>query len=162
MLADAIEKAKATGLFDVIAVSSDDSKCLQIAHDYGVLPLWRTPGASSDTATDDDVAREVVGYFDHVATVCKLYPCVPLLDYNDILQAHSWLWSKFGRYRGLYSVDESGKDAGAFYLYDPGTFRSLDTIALDRFPWGKYFLKVCKDINTIEDYNEAVRMANAN
>ena len=63
MVADAIEKAKATGLFDYIAVSSDDPEILQIAVDYGVLPLWRSAKASSDTATDDDVAEEVVSYF---------------------------------------------------------------------------------------------------
>jgi CMP-N-acetylneuraminic acid synthetase len=60
MVADAIEKAQATGLFDYIAVSSDDPEVLQIAVDYGVLPLWRSPATASDTATDDDVAAEVL------------------------------------------------------------------------------------------------------
>jgi CMP-N-acetylneuraminic acid synthetase len=159
MVADAIEKAKATGLFDIIAVSSDSPEILQIAHDYGVLPLWRTPEASSDTATDDDVAREVLSYFPDVIDVCKLYPCVPLLDPKDMVQAHDWLWNKFGKYRGLYSVDTNGKDAGAFYFFDAQLAGQLNTIKLDKYPWGKYFLKECQDINTPEDLEIAKQKA---
>ena len=70
MLGDAIQKAQATGLFDYIVVSSDSPEILQVAHDYGAMPLWRTAEASSDTATDDDVEREVLESFKNFDIFC--------------------------------------------------------------------------------------------
>jgi len=161
MLADAIEKAKATGLFDYIVVSSDSVEILNVARQYGAMPLLRSPEASSDTATDDDVAREVLGYFPQADIVCKLYPCVPLLKTFTLWQA---VWHCEKVHIPVYLVDENKKDSGAFYVFPYGLYKDCGTLSLDTFPWAKMTCKEqqCKDINTIEDYNEAVRMANAN
>ena len=157
MVADAIEKAQATGLFDYIAVSSDDPEVLQIAVDYGVLPLWRSPTTASDTATDDDVAAEVLRYFPDIDTVCKLYPCIPLISAYDI----KWLFYMYDQASspGVYYVDDDGKDAGAAYMFERKHFYDNNTIALDRFPWGKWPTPHACDINTPEDLEIAKKKA---
>lgn len=156
MVADAIEKAQAAMIFDVIAVSSDDPEILQIAVDYGVLPLWRSPQASSDTATDDDVYFEVIRYFDEADIVCKLYPCIPTIKPSDIETAFYSLVD--GDYYGLFGVDKNGKDAGAFYIFKTSSVQ--DSISLSSFPWDTLTLENACDINTPEDLETARRMAN--
>jgi CMP-N-acetylneuraminic acid synthetase len=155
MLGDAIQKAQATSLFDYIVVSSDSPEILQVAHDYGAMPLWRTTEASSDVATDDDVAREVLAYFPKANLVCKLYPCVPLLTFFDIR------WTRFilAYVDGSYTVDENGKDAGACYWFKRKSFYKYNSIALDTFPWAKCKLRICQDINTPEDLEIAKQKA---
>ena len=156
MVADAIEKAQAAGVFDYIAVSSDDPEILQIAVDYGVLPLWRSPQASSDTATDDDVAEEVIRYFPDADWFFKLYPCVPLFTKRDIID----LVERSYKAKGCYYTDNDGKDAGAMYLYNHDWYNHYQTIALDKFPWVKVASDRACDINTREDLTRATRMAN--
>jgi len=157
MVADAIEKAKATGLFDIIAVSSDSPEILQIAHDYGVLPLWRTPEASSDTATDDDVAREVLSYFPKVERICKLYPCIPLIESKQIKSMFKHIMSQ--RYKGGYFVGMNGKDAGACYVFRHSVYSYFGSISLDKYPWSHYITNNACDINTPEDLEIAKQKA---
>jgi CMP-2-keto-3-deoxyoctulosonic acid synthetase len=155
MVADAIEKAQATGLFDYIAVSSDDPEVLQIAVDYGVLPLWRSPATASDTATDDDVAREVLRYFPKVNIVCKLYPCIPLLRLHVLRMAAEHVIDSG---RSMYSVDKDGVDAGAFYIFPIARYHMHGTISLSRFPWDEAMIlrdEQCQDINTPDDLEKA-------
>ena len=158
MLGDAIQKAQATGLFDYIVVSSDSPEILQVAHDYGAMPLWRTAEASSDTATDDDVAREVLQYFPNAETVCKLYPCVPLLKKFTLWQAVNYCIN-FGK--SVYLVDKTGKDSGTFYIFNYQQFRKDLTIGLTTFPWVKMCSRdqECQDINTPEDLEIAKQKA---
>lgn len=150
MVADAIEKAKATGLFDYIAVSSDDPEILQIAVDYGVLPLWRSAAASSDTATDDDVAKEVLQYFPQIDWVCKMYPCIPLLKKRTI---YDFFMGCVHDKICAYTVDSHNHDAGAIYIFNNLLYKFEGTIALDKFEWVKAIIpdNEVQDINTPED-----------
>jgi CMP-N-acetylneuraminic acid synthetase len=156
MVADAIEKAQAAGVFDYIAVSSDDPEILQIAVDYGVLPLWRSPQASSDTATDDDVAAEVTRYFPTADYFCKLYPCIPLITSRDIRHLTQYACGSKGR----YFTDMNCKDAGAVYVFSSYWYSFYKTIALGKFPWDLIPTDHACDINTVEDLETARRMAN--
>jgi CMP-N-acetylneuraminic acid synthetase len=155
MVADAIEKAQATGLFDYIAVSSDDTDVLQIAVDYGVLPLWRSPATASDTATDDDVASEVLRYFPDATDICKVYPCIPLLTTKDIIE----IFIDYRPYHGAYFCDLSGKDAGCLYRFNMDKYYELKTISLKGFPWVKIPIENACDINTPEDLEIAKKKA---
>ena len=157
MVSDAIEKAQATGLFDYIAVSSDDTDVLQIAVDYGVLPLWRSPATASDTATDDDVAAEVLRYFPEARAVCKLYPCIPLITIGDIDELYSHL--RFKMNHGIYLTDNNMKDAGACYVFRRDSYDMLGSIALNIFPWTKLSTNNACDINTPEDLEIAKKKA---
>ena len=151
MVADAIEKAQATGLFDYIAVSSDDPDVLQIAVDYGVLPLWRSPATASDTATDDDVYFEVIRYFPDADIICKMYPCVPLLTVNDIKLGYFGV--HYEDYSGIYATDHDGIDSGTFYMFQKS--RVEDTISLNGFAWSTIVLSLVQDINTPDDLEKA-------
>lgn len=157
MVADAIKKAKATGLFDIIAVSSDDPEILGVAHDCGVLPLWRTPEASSDTATDDDVAREVLEYFPNAAIICKLYPCIPLIQSKQIRDI--FLDVHFSDTYGIYTTDSKWKDAGAIYIFRKSMWDKIKTLSLNVYPWDKIAIANACDINTYADLEEAKRKA---
>jgi CMP-N-acetylneuraminic acid synthetase len=163
MLGDAIQKAQATGLFDYIVVSSDSTEILQVAHDYGAMPLWRTAEASSDTATDDDVAREVLAYFPDVEIVCKMYPCIPLLSpfqiYDTFNLVKSNKYKAYDMHYGAYLVDNEDKDAGACYIFYNSAFKILKTIALKTFPWIKRDIDNACDINTPEDLEIAKQKA---
>lgn len=161
MVADAIEKAKAAGLFEIIAVSSDDSEILRVAHDYGVLPLWRTPEASSDTATDDDVFKEIIKYFPKAENICKLYPCIPLLTVDNIMFLANLFDSTSAIHGGMYYTDDDGKDSGSIYLFRKSVYDRIGSIALNVFPWGKLplYYSNCQDINTIQDYEKAKQKA---
>jgi CMP-N-acetylneuraminic acid synthetase len=156
MVADAIEKAQAAGVFDYIAVSSDDPEILQIAVDYGVLPLWRSPQASSDTATDDDVAAEVTRYFPASSHYCKIYPCIPLITADDIRRLAKF----YATYKGRFFTDMQLKDAGAVYVFSRYWFKTYGTIALGKYPWEAIPIENACDINTPEDLETARRMAN--
>jgi CMP-N-acetylneuraminic acid synthetase len=160
MVADAIEKAKATGLFDIIAVSSDSPEILQIAHDYGVLPLWRTPEASSDTATDDDVASEVLSYFPNADIVCKLYPCIPLFPLHRFEAAYEFL-KYMPNTHGVYFSDNKGIDSGSMYMFRASTYKQMKSIKLDAFPWTRSVMldEWCQDINTPKDLEIAKQKA---
>lgn len=157
MVVDAIRKAQATALFDIIAVTSDDTEILNLAIDSGALPIYRSAEASSDTATDTSVAAETLRPFKTVENVCKLYPCIPLLTPDNITYGfyHMEHWD----IPGVYSVDAHGIDAGAFYWFKLKALYQVGSIALDVFPWTKYTLKVCQDINTPEDLEAAKRKA---
>jgi len=153
MLVAAIRKAKKTGLFDFVVVTSDDPQILQYAADEGVMPLWRTPLASSDDATDDDVAREVLRYFPKADNVCKLYPCSPLLTVADIQRLYDMYIT--GYRLGHYFVDTASRDAGEIYIFSMDEYRKHGTISLKTFPWKRVVKQECQDINTPEDLERA-------
>jgi len=153
MLADAINKATDACLFDTIAVTSDDPEILRLAGNMGAIPIWRTPETSEDKATDTDVAKEVLRYFPNHSIVMKLYPCVPILTEYDIRGGFEYMVRTNAD--GIYSVDTTGVDAGAFYIFKMDAFYEYDTLALDKFPWKKYVLDVCQDINVPGDLEKA-------
>lgn len=160
MLVDAIEKARKTGLFDTIAVTSDASDILDLAYKHGASTVYRTPKYADDKATDDDVANFILPYFFDSTIICKLYPCVPLLKSEDIGFAFLQLCAGAS---GVYSVDPTGKDAGAFYWFRRDEWRKRGTINIidGRFPWDTYVLPYerCQDINYPEDLEKARKKA---
>jgi CMP-N-acetylneuraminic acid synthetase len=160
MLADAIVKAQRTELFEQVVVSSDDPEMLELAANYNAMPIWRSKEAATDSATDDDVAKDVLRHFPGVNIICKLYPCIPLINPSDIRAAYMKMIKMDSRIDGIYSTDASGKDAGAFYIFKRYAYERNMTVSLDRFPWHKHMLMVCQDINTEQDLEEAMRKAN--
>ena len=157
MLGDAIQKAQATGLFDYIVVSSDSPEILQVAHDYGAMPLWRTAEASSDTATDDDVAREVLAYFPNTDIVCKLYPCIPLITKTDILELYDFYDKRVCD--GVYFTDQCYKDSGSAYIFNKKIYDKKKSISLKKYQWSMMRTFHACDINTPEDLEIAKQKA---
>ena len=85
----AIETALKSGLFDEVMVSTDDEEIAQIARQYGAsVPFMRSAEASSDTAPDMVVLREVLTEYKkrgmEFDVFCSLYPCTPLVTVESL------------------------------------------------------------------------------
>lgn len=83
LIAHSLDQARAAGLFDAIAVSSDSEQLLSIAHRYGATCLVRRPDAlASDTAAKlpamrhclENVERQIATAFDIVVDLDATSP----------------------------------------------------------------------------------------
>lgn len=157
----AIDAAKNAGFFDTIVVTSDDEDILDLATDNGVIAHGRSDRAASDTATDDDVAKELYPLFKGYDICCRIYACVPLLPCGKIglglqmlMESDMWNYDNViavAHYphppeRALYL--EEGKlklwmpeyantrtqDLKPKY-YDPGAFQIFKVSAYERTLW---------------------------
>lgn len=158
MVANAIKKAKAIKLFDLVAVTSDDKRILDIAVQYGALPVYRSEKTANDSADDDDVFKEFIAPFNTrgVDIVCKLYPCIPLITVDDISKC---IEATFLNWSGAYLTYADGVDAGACYVFTELQYSRYGSIALDKFPWVRIPTSNACDINTVEDLERAKKMA---
>lgn len=92
MIAYAIDAARASGVFDRIIVSTDDTEIAEIARAAGAeIPFMRPPELADDhTATREVIAHAIeagraLGWA--VDQVCCIYPGVPLLQPADLAAA---------------------------------------------------------------------------
>ncbi len=91
ILAYSIEAALASGLFDTVMVSTDDTEIAQIAKKYGAeVPFFRSAATSGDFATTNDVLAEVLAEYAkrgrHFDVACCIYPTAPFVT-SQKLQA---------------------------------------------------------------------------
>ena len=89
MIAYAIEAAKSSGLFESILVSTDDSEIASISEAYGAeAPFIRPDNLANDHAgTVEVIAHAIIEYEKSGARpemICCIYPCVPLIQPEDI------------------------------------------------------------------------------
>jgi pseudaminic acid cytidylyltransferase len=89
MLAWAINKAKDSGLFSHIIVSTDDYEIAQLAKDWGAeVPFIRPNSLSDDlTATVPVIAHAVKACMNmgwNIEHACCIYPCAPFLQMKDL------------------------------------------------------------------------------
>jgi pseudaminic acid cytidylyltransferase len=89
MIAYAIEAAKSSNLFDKIIVSTDDSEIASISKSFGVeVPFKRPDELANDYAgTVEVIAHAIIEYEKSHASperICCIYPCVPLIQPEDI------------------------------------------------------------------------------
>lgn len=156
MLRYPIDVAKASNLFQLVVVSTDDDEIEQVALDAGAVVTRR---ASDDGSKGtQEIARDVLSHFKTVGMACVVYPCSPLLSPSllQIGRASLNQWRPFSM-----SVDDRDQDAGCYYfgwrdafmrkvpLEDPLTARV-------RLPAER----VC-DINTPADWARAESMYDA-
>lgn len=92
MIAYAIEAAQKTGLFEHIVVSTDDVEISSVARELGAqTPFTRPECLSGDFSTTREVIVHAIqecqqlGW--HAEYVCCIYPCVPLIQADDITLA---------------------------------------------------------------------------
>lgn len=91
ILAYSIEAALASGLFDTVMVSTDDTEIAQIAKKYGAeVPFFRSAATAGDFATTNDVLAEVLAEYAkrgrHFDVACCIYPTAPFVT-SQKLQA---------------------------------------------------------------------------
>ena len=89
MIAWAISKARDSGLFDKIIVSTDDAEIAELARNWGAeTPFVRPVDLADDlTPTVPVVAHAVKSCLDtgwEADYVCCIYPCVPFLQAEDL------------------------------------------------------------------------------
>lgn len=96
ILAYSIENALATGLFDEVMVSTDDTEIIEVAKKYGAsVPFVRSEKTANDYAILADVIQEVVGKYgekgEHFDNVCCLLATCPLVKPSYISEAYEKL-----------------------------------------------------------------------
>jgi pseudaminic acid cytidylyltransferase len=92
MIAYAIDAALASGMFDHVVVSTDDTEIAAVAHDHGAqTPFVRPPELADDHTPTVPVIAHAIGAVRalgwHAEQVCCIYPGVPLLAPGDLVAA---------------------------------------------------------------------------
>lgn len=155
MLAYSVETAVASGIFDVVMVSTDDDEIADVARKYGAeVPFMRSEATSNDYATTADVLREVLSDYgkcgDEFDTMCCLYPTAPFVQVSELKEASAMIEAgassvipvtsfDFPPLRG-FRVDEDGSLEYAFPEFAQTRSQDLPEMVHDcgRF----YFAKV--------------------
>ena len=124
MIAYAIRAAKASGLFDKIIVSSDDTEIMAVAREYGAEAPFNRPFELADdhTPTVPVISHAIrachsLGW--NVTDVCCIYPGVPFLSGTELRSGHDLL-----------------KEGGDVYVFPVTHFPSPIQRALRRLPGG--------------------------
>ena len=92
MIAYAIEAAKSSNLFDSIVVSTDDNEIATISKSYGAeVPFMRPDELANEYAGTVEVIAHAINECEKNGlkpeTVCCIYPCVPLIQAEDLCNA---------------------------------------------------------------------------
>lgn len=110
MIAYPIEAAKASGLFDTIAVSTEDDAIATLVYDLGAsLIVKRPPELADDYATTADVMKQAVSRIEAAMSVsldvvCCLYAPTPFVEAEDLKRGLAALSE--ARYHYAFSVAE--------------------------------------------------------
>ena len=93
IIAYSIQAALASGLFDVVMVSTDDEEIAEISVKYGAeVPFMRSAKTADDYATTEDVLTEVLKIYEEQGRsfdlVCNLYPTAPFITPERLREAY--------------------------------------------------------------------------
>jgi pseudaminic acid cytidylyltransferase len=99
MIAYAIETAKNSNLFEKIIVSTDDLEIAEIATKYRAeVPFIRPPELANDFAGTVPVIAHAISFCQNlgwkIENACCIYPCTPLMEFEDLKKAFEQLKSK--------------------------------------------------------------------
>lgn len=161
MLERATDVARGSGLFDVVAVSTDDPEIANLAESLDCLVHWRQPD-NGDKGTQDVAADAVLALaLDDADAVCVLYPCCPLLVRSDLMDSY-WAWRSYRGMAYLVSVQrEPLADAGCFYWCKTNALvRRLPLYSVQTMTYALPPQR-CIDINTEDDWIRAEQMFDA-
>lgn len=174
IIAYAIQVALDSRLFRDVYVSTEDQEIADIAKVYGALVSWRPSALAVDEVGTQEVTRaalisitaatgavidkenpaHVLGGPDKITYACCIYPCVPLLTPELLLQAYELLQA-YGDY--VVPCGHWLKDPGQFYFGRARAFLE------DRPLLGPYTRLMpipawaAVDINIEGDWQEALR-----
>lgn len=155
MIAWPIIAAQATGLFDRVIVSTDDSEIADVARAWGAeVPFVRPIELSDDYVGTTEVIAHATRWFSEqggqISAVCCIYATAPLIQVDDL--ARGWQALQSGDWAYAFSVAEFSpsiyrafrqrKEGGVEMLFPEFfTTRSQDLpIALHdagQFYWGR-------------------------
>lgn len=158
-----IEKARESGVFGKVIVSSDCRETLDFAKSQGAL-IWPRIGAlSKDEVGTQDVTLDVVTYQKHITVfeyVCCLYATAPLMDVQA-LRSGLELLKIYPELHFAYAAgDVDGQRVHAGQFYWSRTSSLIKGLQLDEVPTGYIHVppnRLC-DINTQQDWERAEQM----
>lgn len=92
ILAYSIEAAIASGIFDMVMVSTEDEEIAELARKYGAeVPFMRSAENANDYAVTKDVVKEVLETFakegECFDVACCIYPTAPFLTAEKLKNA---------------------------------------------------------------------------
>lgn len=158
IIAHSIEIARHTGLFDVIAVTTEDPEIAEVAYEHGATLVIARPAhlASNEVGTQyvaSDVCKRL-----RCEYACVIYATAPLIDNRDVYHAYRTLSALEG-FEYCFGVNrEPLFDAGAFYWGTGEAFRACKPLVASKtimYPLPPE--RVC-DINTPVDWERAEQM----
>ena len=123
MIAWSIEAAKASGVFDHIIVSTDDTEIAEVSKQYGAeVPFIRPVDLSGDYAGTTEVIAHAIGYMHEqqwsVDAVCCIY-ATPFVRAEDIKLGLSAMQS--GSWEYAFAVTDFGAPVfRSFHLHPDG------------------------------------------
>lgn len=90
MIQHTIEKVLESDLFELVVVSTDDIEIASISQRVGAqVPFLRRPILAHDKAPTAPVIRDVLRRMEetgvHFDYCCCIYPCVPMLEIDDLI-----------------------------------------------------------------------------
>lgn len=103
MISYAIRAALKTKLFEHVIVSTDDEEIAEVARLHGATTPFKRPDELSDdqTTTVPVIAHAInwaVSKGLNVESACCIYPCVPFLTSQNLLDAHQLFMNKNADY----------------------------------------------------------------
>lgn len=155
MIAYSIEVAAASGCFDKVIVSTDDTEIADVAKAYGAdVPFLRPAEISDDYATTRDVVEHAIRWCGsegwRVDAVCCLYATAPFVLVEDLQRGYQFLKSEgvqfaFSVTSFSFPIQRAIKvgDGGAISMFSPENeqVRSQDLEEAyhdaGQFYWGK-------------------------
>ena len=95
MIFRAIDTCRASKLFDLICVSTDDEEIAKLSEErFACVPYIRQPHLATDTATTQSVIIDMIKHYQrenvHFKNVCCVYPCTPLLKSDDLISSFNF------------------------------------------------------------------------
>lgn len=141
MIAWSIEAAKASGLFDRIIVSTDDTEIAEVARAHGAeVPFMRPAELSDDHAgTTEVIAHAAQWALDQgleVEAVCCIYATAPFVQVDDLQRA----WVAFASGDWAYAFTATDFAAPIFRA-----FRQVDDGGVEMF-FPEHFLTRSQDL----------------
>lgn len=107
IIAYSIEAAAASGLFDSIIVSTDDTEIADVAKSYGAgIPFMRPKTLSDDHTGTTPVVKHAINWFiernTHVSCACCIYATAPFIQPAHLIEGYQRLRSSGKSY--VFSV----------------------------------------------------------
>ena len=163
IMAYSIETALRSGLFDHVAVSTENYEVAEVAKRYGA-EIVKRPFELAEIHMPDcgtqEVARHAIKTYIKggcpITHACCIYPTAPLMLPEDLHWGWAILNGTFPPADFVYSVGPGLQDAGQWYWGTAEAFleRRPLTASPSVVPWYIQTDRVC-DINTEEDWRDA-------
>ena len=161
IIAYSIEKARASGLFDRVVVTTDDAEIASVALSYGAEVYRRPPEYGQDEVGTQEVVRECLqglGIGSNHEIVCCIYATVPLMNVHDLTRGFYILTGQPCT-TFVFSVGYPELcDAGQFYWGWAYDFRMGTPLISPETRMVRVDASRVCDINTPKDWARAVKM----